>query len=140
MPQINSMQGENVRISFASADASGTSAAVVLYDSNGAVRALQPYERLVIDSLVAELAAGVTADLLNVAAGAISTTQATQLACFGPLNNDYDGTKEDLDVPIGVTPSVIASGAGEVKIVGNARIIRAKTQVGRQSWQSVLNP
>lgn len=140
MGHPNTAQGTNVRLSFASANASAASIAVVLYDPDGNVRTLLPYERLVIDSLVAELAAGVTADVLNVPAGAATTTQATQIAVFGPLNNDYAGTKEDLDIPKGVTPSVLSSGAGEVKIVGNARIINASTQTGRQNWQSNLNP
>lgn len=132
------IQGENVRISLKTSTASTSSVAVQLFDPNGNLRPLASYERLSIDSLVADVPSGITADLLDSPGGTSTDTQAVILFSFSATAPEFHTDKEGMDVSTGVTPSLLTSGAGTVKLTGVGRIINATTQGVRPSWRESL--
>lgn len=141
------IQGETVNLSLLSASLSNTSSvAIGLYDALGKARTLAAYETLLIDDLqfsTTTTSATQTADLLNVAAGASSVTQATLIAAFqgGSGSSTVDFTaKEGKAIPVGITPSVLASASGlQVALTGTGRIVTGKTQGVRPNWRESLN-
>lgn len=130
------LQGETVNLVFESFDASLSSQAIVINDADGNVRVLLPYERLIIDTLTADVASGITVDLLSDPEGATSTTTDNLLVSLNPDVGEFLAMKEGLNVPLGITPSVLADGAGEVKFGGVGRIIQGTTQGPNPSWQA----
>lgn len=130
-------QGEDVRVSLVSSDASG-GAAVIIADANGVDRPLQPYERLVLDSLLATVAAAITIAVTD--PGAAVSSDAITLASFSATAPEWHSDGEGLNVSVGAVPVVTASGPGAVVVTGTGRIINGKTQGVRPSWREKLTP
>ena len=116
--------GEYVAIEFSSADAQ-TAAVVTLKDADGATVTLAANERLLVDTLSANVAAAVT--LVDVFAdydadGNVDAGE--RVASFGANVGNFDGGPEGFSIKTGFTLKVHASGAGQVDVSGTARIVR----------------
>lgn len=134
-------QGETVSIQFASADAT-TAAPVVIYDADGKARPLAANERLLIDHLhgYGQPAAGETPgvgriDVFADGDGDGVVDAGELIVSFGEGSSDASFGKEGYSVPQGVTPKVLAAAAGEVRVTGSARIIKASTEGVRPAWR-----
>lgn len=133
-------QGENVSIEFVSADAT-TAALVTLKDANLNTRVLKSYERLVLDSINAQVASAANpADLFADINGNGTVDANELLMSTTAVDFQWQTEGEGMNVPTGITPKVKAAAAGVIKITGTGRIIKAKTEGVRPSWQQTLNP
>lgn len=127
--------GRTIRIQFSSADAS-TAAAVSLYDDNDAAVTLAANERLLIDTIDANVAAAVTLVTLFSDGNADGTVNVGErIAAFGANSGFFQGGEEGYCLPIGKTPRVRASGAGQVDLTGSARIVIGQSSGQRPSWR-----
>lgn len=136
---LNVKAGDPVQLEFSSADAS-TAAAITIKDGNNATRTLQSYERLLIDSLIGDIAAGVTADVFDDKDADGTVDAGELLASLGALNTTYTNNDSGLSVTTGNTPKVKSSGAGSVKITGTGRIQFGQGRPVRPSWRESLVP
>ena len=129
------MVGRTIKIQFSSADAS-TAAAMSLYDDNDAAVTLASNERILIDTLIGNVAAAVTSATVFSDDDADAAIDAGErIAVFGPNSGFFQGGAEGYALPIGVTPKVKASGAGQVDITGSVRIVIGKSSGQRPSWR-----
>lgn len=129
--------GENVSLEFVSSDASAA-AAMTIKDANMATRVLAANERMVIDGLEANVVTGITADVF-VDINADGNLTAGELIASFTLNATLDvSDKEGISLPLGLGPSVKATGSGAMKITGSGRIF-ATAVVTRPTWQARLN-
>lgn len=129
-------RGTPVNITFSSSDASA-GAPLVLTDCNGAVVTLGANEQLLIDSLSAFTALATTnrAEVFQ-DADAGSDVDATELiAAFGAGNGGSGFPGDGYACKKGVTPTVKASGAGQIDITGAARIVIAHSGSQRPAWR-----
>lgn len=128
------MIGRSVKLQFTSSDAS-TAALMTIYDDNNAAVTLGANERLLVDTLTANLASAV---LLVTVFGDdnadASVTAGERIAAFGPGANVFVAGEEGYTCKVGITPKVKASGAGQVDITGSARIVVGQGTTSRQTW------
>ena len=132
------MQGETVSIEFTSADAS-TAAAVTIKDSDLVTRTLASNERLLIDSLNANIATGVTVSVINDtdADGNIDAGERIAELSINTVVAEFGA--EGFSCKTGFTPKVKASGAGAVTITGMGRIVaRGVDGVTRPAYKNTL--
>lgn len=128
-------QGEDVKLSLVSSDASG-GAPLVISDANGLTRTLQVYERLVLDSIVADISGTITVDLTDPGSG-VTNPELMQLSA---TSSGWATGGEGMNLSTGSTPVATASTSGAIVITGTARVINAKTQGVHPSWQALLTP
>ena len=152
--------GETVRLGFSGSIPSAGTTALLLYDINGVIRALQVYERLVLDGFtVAASLTNNTPDIvyvLNQPGGSVAAVDAAHVLAAaaleannnsgGPGNNAGSATsfsfapQEGLNVGIGIIPSLISLyGSDSYNVIISARVVNAGTSVGRPSWRESLN-
>ena len=129
------MVGRTLKIQFSSADAS-TAAAMSLYDDNDAAVTLASNERILIDTLASNVAAAVTlVTVFNDDDADAAIDAGERIAAFGANSGFFQGGEEGYACPIGVTPKVKASGAGQVDITGSVRVVVGKSAGQRPSWR-----
>lgn len=131
MPCVNQRTGEPVKLSLVTADASA-GVPLVITDANGTLRPLQSWERLLIDSISANVA-----QKTDVTDG--GATGSTLLSSFSTTASEFHVDENSLSVTVGTTPTVTAI-AGAVEIIGAGRIINGKTQGVRPNWRELLTP
>lgn len=127
-------QGETVKVTLISTDASA-GAPLVVSDANGKDRPIQPYERLVLDSMEWNIITGVTVELTD--PGAVNENS---LGSFNTLASGWATGGEGLNVSPGSTPLATASGAGVVEMMGTARVLNSKTQGPSAGYKALLTP
>ena len=129
-----SCPGRYIKIEFDSTDAS-TAAAVVLYDDQQNVVTLGSDEMLRIDSLNISVAADITVEVFADADGDGAVDDGERLAEVGQGTHLLEFDKEGLACPTGVTPSVHASGAGGIVLIGTARLFKNNSPATRPTWR-----
>lgn len=127
--------GEAVSIEFESADAS-TAALVTLKDANLVTRTLQLYERLIVDTLEANVASAAgTVDVFADIDGDGAVDPNELIATFNAGSvTIFSGGPSGFSIPLALTPKVLAAAGGAIEISGTGRIV-AQTQGQRPSWQ-----
>lgn len=129
-------QGQTVNLGLVANPASTAAVNLGIFDSNGAVRTLQPWERLLIDALEGTVTTG-TVDIATTSTVASSTLIASFNTAVGL---DLD-SGEGYSCPIGLTPFVLAgTSTAVVKISGVGRIINGSTQGVRAGYRELLTP
>lgn len=134
--QITAKQGESVSFEFSSADAQ-TTAAMTIKDSNGATRTLTSNERVLIDSLTGQAVQDDTDPSTDIRVTVLgdydagSDVDAGERVWVFSGSSVFDGGAEGYSLKAGFTPSVDASGAGQVDINGTGRIIKDGCVAGR---------
>jgi hypothetical protein len=140
---IRSHVGETVNLSF---NQSTTSGPMTVLDSNGVVRPIQPWERLVIDSLEATtLVNAGNAGLLFLADSAATTVPLIVLSATGAAAGGSGASLtvslpgEGVALQTGSTPYVNTGGYGiAVTVTGTARVTNGKSQGVRANYQCLL--
>lgn len=130
-------QGEYVKVSLVSADASA-GVSMVVADANGVDRPIAANERLVLDSLLADVFATGSVSITDPGAGV--SANAVTLAGFTPTAAEWHTDGEGLSLSVGSTPKVTASGAGAIVITGTGRVLNGKSQGVRPNWRELLTP
>lgn len=134
------MVGRTIKIQFSSADAS-TAAPVSLFDDNDVAVTLGANERLIIDTIAANIAAAVTlVTLFNDDNADAAVGSGERIAPFGANSGFFQGGEEGYVCPIGRTPKVKASGAGQVDLDGSGRIVIGTGGTVRPSWKEATHP
>lgn len=128
--------GEYVAIEFSRTDTSSPTG-ITIKDANNASRTLAATERLLIVDLgVYSIAAAglvtIFADANN--SGAVNSGERILEWSTGLLHMHYG--PEGYSVPVGVTPAVVAAGAGQVSIHGTGRIVSGISIGPRPAWQA----
>jgi hypothetical protein len=124
MSNDHGVVGERVHFELSSADVT-TAAVIVVYDNDGATRAIGTTERLVITDLSVACAAAMTLDVFT----GVGAAAAAGERLFTVIATAQDGKQTfDLGVPAycrrGVTPKVKASAAGQVTVIGTGVVLR----------------
>lgn len=129
-------RGTPVNITFSSADASSV-APVVLTNGNGAVVTLGANEQLLIDSLSCFTALTGTnrVEIFHDADGGSDVDASELIAAFGVGNGGEGYPGDGYPIKKGLLPQVKASGAGQIDITGQARIVIAHSADQRPSWR-----
>ncbi len=133
---MNHLTGETVRLALSTLDAHTAALPLAVLDANGNTRPLQPYERLIIDSLEADVstAAGYV-DILDMGAAGNNL-----LASFSPTATEYHMDNEGVSLSIGTTPTVSANATGFVEVVGSGRVTLGKSIGTQAGYQALLTP
>lgn len=130
-------QGEDVRISLTSTDASGGVKVVVL-DANGVDRPIQSYERLILDSLQATVLTTTTLAVNDPGTG-VSTDGVLMLE-FELNSGEWHTDGEGMAVSVGSTPVAKASASGNVTLTGTGRVVSGGTRGVRAGYKELLTP
>lgn len=134
-------KGETVRLALDTTDTYTANQAVGVYDSNGNVRPIQSWERLVIDSINCDVDASASRVALLDPGSATATTSGQLLASFA-----FDGVGEShvddegINVSVGTTPTLQAQAVGGVHFIANARVVNGKSQGVRAGYKELLTP
>lgn len=126
-------QGQDIKLSLVSSDASA-GVPLVISDANGVNRPLQSYERLVLDSLVADISGSLTVDVTDPGA----SVDEPELFQFSATSSGWASGGEGMNLSLGSTPVATASGGGAIVITGTGRIINGKTQGFQAGYKSLL--
>lgn len=137
MGSMNRKQGETVKITLKSSDASG-GVPIVVSDSNGVDRPVQKWEKLVLDSMEWDIAGTVTVDLTDPGAGV--SADATLLGSFSATSSGWASGGEGANVSNGSTPVATASGSGNVEMFGTGRVLTQTTRGPQAGYKSLLTP
>ena len=130
-------QGETVRLTF-QAQGNPTNTPIIIVDANGLTRILQPWERLVIDTLNSVNIDGVGGytQLIDPNAAAGNTILNVMIG----LNDSYTDTSgEGMSVTVGTTP-VLTGNDGSIILSGMGRIINGKSQGFQAGYKALLTP
>lgn len=134
--------GETVRLALDTADAfTSGNVPVIVYDSNGNVRPIQTWERLVVDSINCDVDETASRAALIDPGSATATTGGQLLGSFafaGVSTVVFDD--EGMNVSVGTTPTVSGQAAGGIHLVANARVVNGKSQGIRPNYQALLTP
>lgn len=131
-------QGENVRFTLVSSDASG-GASVVIADANGLDRPLQTYERFIMDSIEVQIVAGITIDITD--PGAKVSSDATVVGSYSSTAPGWATSGEGISFSVGSTPKATASGSGAVELTGTGRVVADTGLRGFQAgYKNLLTP
>lgn len=133
----NGLQGQDVTLNLTTADAFTAAVPLVITDSNGVLRPLQAYERLVIDSLTVDVD-GAAQRAAVIDPGAAATAQV--MGVFSVFVGAMVTTKEGQNVSPGTTPQVTAQAAGAVIVQGTGRVTVAKSQGVQAGYKQLLTP
>lgn len=137
--------GEPVSFEFNGSTSSTSSVAVTIYDSNRVVRPLAASERLAIDEVEIAPETGNAVFLLAAPAGS-STIPGTIIAFDPAAAGGFPITvhvdENEINVPTGITPSVLNSTGGAVAciVTGIGRILSGKSRGQYPNWQAGTTP
>jgi hypothetical protein len=145
-------QGENVALGFVSS-APAQANQIVIYDANGNVRTLQPWERLIVDVIGFDTQFSDTTNLAFVVASPAGTTPAAlpmgEIVATFTANQGIPGQgmifpAEGQSQPVGYVLWLLLVGDGwstsETALTGSARIVNGTTQGTHPRWEALLTP
>lgn len=129
-------QGQDVKLSLVSSNASG-GVPLVVSDANGITRPIQKYERLILDSIVADISGSLTVDLIDPGAS-VNQPELMQLSA---TSSGWATGGEGMSLSVGSTPLATASGSGAVVITGTGRVVADTGLRGPQAgYKALLTP
>ena len=142
-------QGENVSLGWTGKPSTEVAETIVVYDSNGNVRTLQPWERLVVDVLIFDTQATDTMNLAYVTYGTVAPTILPTVAVVASFtaNQGIPGQGaafpgEGYNIPTGNNLYLLLVGdawnGAQTSITGTARIINGKTPGVRANYKELL--
>lgn len=129
-----SCQGRYIKIEFNSSDAQ-TAAAASLFDDQQNAVTLGAGQQLRIDTLNVSVGADITVEVFADADADGTVDAGERLAEVGQGTHILEFQGEGLMLPNGVGVSVHASGAGDITVVGTARIVENDSPFTRPSWR-----
>lgn len=130
-------QGKVVKLSLKSSDASG-GVNLVISDESGIDISLKAYDRLILDSMEANLSGTLTLDITDPGTGVSS--DATLLLSFSPTSTGWATGGEGMTVSLGSIPLCTASASGSVELSGTGRMIVGSTKGPRAGYKQLLTP